>query len=102
MTILNVFLLSSQNAAVTSQDLISRKIKEYNMIRYAGLHIAPWGPSKYLTTHLLTYCYANLLLIFLYNVCFALCLDQCPQQQVGTIPQNLPPVPQHQTSLPGR
>lgn len=39
-TVPNVFLLSLQNAAVTSQDLISRKIKEYNMMRFAGRHIS--------------------------------------------------------------
>lgn len=43
MTAFNVFLLSLQNPSVTSQDLISRKIKEYNMMRLAELHIAPWG-----------------------------------------------------------
>lgn len=34
-----------QNAAVTSQDLISRKIREYNMMRYTGLHIPLYGSA---------------------------------------------------------
>lgn len=41
MIVLYVFVFYLQNATVTSQELISRKIKEYNMLRYAGLHIAP-------------------------------------------------------------
>lgn len=56
LTVLNVFLLSLQNAAVTSQDLISRKIKEYNMMRYAGhtFYIAAWGSTvvlHHISTH---------------------------------------------------
>lgn len=56
MTVLYVFLLSLQNAAVTSQDLISRKIKEYNMMRYAGLHIAPCGSALVLNQFIIHYC----------------------------------------------
>lgn len=40
-----MFLLSFQNAAVTSEDLISRKIREYNMMRYTGLHISLSGSA---------------------------------------------------------
>lgn len=67
-----------QNAAITSQELISRKIKEYNtMMRYTALDIAPWGSTTVLQPLYQPFwivCQSNLIclccVIFFFTFCF--------------------------------
>lgn len=87
LTALHMFLLSFQNADVTSEDLISRKIRVYNMMRYTGLRISLSG-SAIVLIFILNVCSLNVniwicdvVIIYIVFV-IAIFLVQCTQQQV--------------------
>lgn len=64
ITVLHACLLLLQNAALTNQDLISRKIKEYNMMRCAMLTLSLWFSHGFISCHFSLY--VNLTFVYIW------------------------------------